>query len=162
MVCLGNICRSPLAEGILKRKLEIAGLNWEVESAGTNGYHIGESPHKFSQKIARLNGIDISCQKCRLFTRKDVDYFDKIYTMANDVIDEMRWIAKGNLDENKVELLLDTIFPGEKKDIPDPWYGGEEGYHEVYNLINQACEKIVQDALNEKKKKHIVESGTAS
>lgn len=147
MVCLGNICRSPLAEGILKHKLEKAGLSWEVESAGTNGYHIGENPHRLSQKVARHNGIDISCQECRLFTKEDVEYFDRIYAMANDVIEEMKWIAKDKFNTKKIDLLLNVLYPGQNKDVPDPWYGGEDGYHEVYKLIDEACEKIVENAL---------------
>ncbi len=147
MVCLGNICRSPLAEGILKQKLERAGLDWQVDSAGTNGYHIRENPHKLSQKVAKHNGIDISCQECRLFTKADVKDFDLIYAMAVDVIEEMKWIAKDKFDSSKIHLLLDVLYPGEQKDIPDPWYGGEDGYHEVYKLISTACDKIVAEAL---------------
>ena len=94
MVCLGNICRSPLAEGILQEKIKKAGLNWEVDSAGTNGYHVGEQPHYLSQKVAKLKGIDISCQRCRRFVKEDFKRFDKIYAMAGDVIEEMKWICK--------------------------------------------------------------------
>src|SRR5271154_6640405 len=98
MVCLGNICRSPLAEGILRDKIEKAHLNWTVDSAGTNGYHVGEAPHPLSQKVARLNSIDISRQRARRFTAADFQRFDKIYAMAGDVIDEMRRIAGRQFD----------------------------------------------------------------
>ena len=87
MVCLGNICRSPLAEGILRHKAKEAGLNWQVDSAGTNGYHVGEAPHHLSQKVAKLNGIDICEQRARRFVKEDFDRYDKIYAMADDVID---------------------------------------------------------------------------
>src|SRR5215210_8348518 len=81
MVCLGNICRSPLAQGILEHKAKNAGLDWHVDSAGTNGYHVGEAPHKFSQKVARANGIDICHQRARNFVKEDMDRYDKIYAM---------------------------------------------------------------------------------
>src|SRR5438270_4899577 len=106
MVCLGNICRSPLAEGILKHKAAEAGLPWTVESAGTNGYHVGEAPHHLSQKVASLNGIDICEQRARKFVKEDFDRYDKIYAMADDVIDEMRSIARYKYDAAKVDLLL--------------------------------------------------------
>ncbi len=144
MVCLGNICRSPLAEGILQAKAEAAGLNWVVESAGTNGYHVGEAPHKLSQKVALLNGIDISCQKARRFRAADFDEYDFIYAMAEDVIDEMKYIAKHRYDASKVDLLMNLLHPGKNQDIPDPWYGTEPGYHEVYLMISQACDKLIE------------------
>ncbi|MEO5889644.1 MAG: low molecular weight protein-tyrosine-phosphatase [Ferruginibacter sp.] len=145
MVCLGNICRSPLAEGILQDKIKKAGLDWEVDSAGTNGYHIGEQPHRLSQKVAKIKGIDISCQKCRRFVKEDFDRFDLIYAMAADVIDEMKWIAKEKYNDALVDLLLNESHPGENRDIPDPWYGTEPGYHKVYDLINEACAAIIEN-----------------
>jgi low molecular weight protein-tyrosine phosphatase len=146
MVCLGNICRSPLAEGILQDKAWKAGLNWSVESAGTNDYHIGEAPHPLSQKVAKLNGIDICKQRKRKFVAEDFTRFDKIYAMSADVIDEMKSIAKKNFDEKKVDLLLNEIFPGQNVDVPDPWYGPEPGFHQAYKLIEEACEAIIKKA----------------
>lgn len=148
LVCLGNICRSPLAEAILQDKAFKAGLNWSVESAGTNGYHTGEPPHALSQKVARLNGIDISKQKARDFAPVDFDRFDKIYAMAEDVIDDMRRIARKNFDENKVELLLNELFPGKNMEVPDPWYGPEAGFHQVYKILDEACEAIIKKYLS--------------
>lgn len=144
MVCLGNICRSPLAEGILAQKVQERGLNWEIDSAGTNGYHTGEAPHRLSQKVARLNGIDISAQRSRMFTKEDLQSFDLIYAMATDVIFSMKRIAGKHFDETKVKLLLDELHPGENMDVPDPWYGEESGYHEVYKMIDEACDAIVE------------------
>lgn len=144
MVCLGNICRSPLAEGILKHKAKQQGLNWIVESAGTNGYHVGEAPHPLSQKVARLNGIDICTQRARRFVKEDFDRYDKIYAMADDVIDDIRRIAKDRYDASKVELFLNELHPGKNHSVPDPWYGPEPGYHEVYELIDKTCEAIVK------------------
>jgi protein-tyrosine phosphatase len=143
MVCLGNICRSPLAEGILQSKARQAGLNWQVDSAGTNGYHVGEAPHPLSQKVARLNGIDICDQRARRFVKEDMERYDKIYAMADDVIDDIRRIAKGRYDESKVELFLNELYPGKNASVPDPWYGEEPGYHEVYELIDKACDQII-------------------
>lgn len=144
MVCLGNICRSPLAEGILQHQANKAGLNWSVESAGTNGYHNGEPPHQFSIKVAQQNGIDISQQRSRKFTAADFEVYDKVYAMAADVIDDIKRIAKNKFDSSKVDLLLNEIYPGQNRDVPDPWYGPEPGYHEVFALIEKACNKIVK------------------
>ena len=146
MVCLGNICRSPLAEGILQHKAWKAGLKWSVESAGTNNYHIGEAPHPLSQKVAKLNGIDICKQRKRKFVAEDFNRFDKIYAMSADVIDEMKSIARKSFDEKKVDLLLNELFPGQNVDVPDPWYGPEPGFHQAYKLIEEACEAIIKKA----------------
>ncbi len=143
MVCLGNICRSPLAEGILKQKAIAAGLDWEIESSGTNGYHTGEPPHILSQKVALLNHIDISTQRSNRFMAEDFERYDKIYAMAEDVVLSMKMIAKNKFDASKVELLLNELYPGKNIDVPDPWYGEEPGYHEVFNIIDEACEKII-------------------
>ncbi|HMH20755.1 MAG TPA: low molecular weight protein-tyrosine-phosphatase [Puia sp.] len=144
MICLGNICRSPLAEGILQHKARLAGLDWEVDSAGTNGYHIGEAPHPFSQKVARLNGIDISHQHARKFVADDYQRWDKIYVMAEDVLDEVKRIAGKKFDASKTELLMNEAFPGMDMDVPDPWSGPESGYHEVFKLIDKAAAKIIE------------------
>lgn len=144
MVCLGNICRSPLAEGILQQKADKAGLNWIVESAGTNGYHTGEAPHHLSQKVAKLNGIDINKQRSRKFVKEDFEQYDKIYAMANDVLDDIKRIAGKNYSNAKTELFLNELYKGENRDVPDPWYGDEDGYHEVFAIIEEACEAIVK------------------
>ncbi len=144
MVCLGNICRSPLAEGILQVKAAAAGLDWEIDSAGTNGYHVGEAPHRLSQKVALQHGIDISSQRARRFRAADFDNYDKIYAMAADVMDEMKSIARQRYDATKVDLLLNELHPGRQLDVPDPWYGPEPGYHEVFALIAAACDKLIE------------------
>ena len=143
MVCLGNICRSPLAEGILQRKADEAGFGWVVDSAGTNGYHVGEPPHKLSQKVAKMNGIDISSQCARNFRADDFDKYDKIYAMAEDVIDEMKYIARNKFDASKVDLLMNELHPGKNEDIPDPWYGTEPGYHRTYEMIDKATDAMI-------------------
>jgi protein-tyrosine phosphatase len=144
MVCLGNICRSPLAEGLLQQRAKEAGLHWQVDSAGTNGYHNGEAPHPLSQKVARQNGIDISRQKSRKITAADFGRFDIIYAMADDVMHDMRRIAGNRFDETKAKLFLEEQFPGEGREVPDPWYGPEAGYHEVFELIDENCKVIVE------------------
>ena len=145
MLCLGNICRSPIAEGILKYKIEKAGLSWQVDSAGTNGFHIGEAPHQLSQKVSLENGIDISNQKSTLFMPDDFNKFDKIYAMANDVIVEMKYLSKDKFNSSNVDLLMNEFKPGANLDIPDPWYGPEAGYHQVYDLIEKACEALIKN-----------------
>lgn len=145
MVCLGNICRSPLAEGIMAHKIKAYGLNWKVDSAGTNGYHVGESPHPLSQKVAKLHGIDISRQRARSFAAADFDQFDRIYVMAEDVWEDVRRLGRQNYRNEKVVLLMNEAFPGSDMEVPDPWYGTEKGYHEVYALLDQACDAIIRN-----------------
>ena len=146
MVCLGNICRSPLAEGILQHKVNEAGLSWKVESAGTNSYHIGEPPHHLSQKVAQLNGLNICDQRARRFKPSDLEEYDLLYAMSKDVIDDMKTMAGNQWQQEKVKLLMDELHPGQQKDVPDPWYGPEPGYHEVYKMIEAACDKILKKA----------------
>jgi protein-tyrosine phosphatase len=143
MVCLGNICRSPLAEGLLRQKANAMGLRWLVDSAGTNGYHVGEAPHRLSQKVASANGIDISGQRARRFTAADFQHYDKIYAMAADVVDEIRRISGRQFDPSKVQLLMNELHPGQNEDVPDPYYGSEPGYHQVYNMIDAATDQII-------------------
>ncbi|RZM07730.1 MAG: low molecular weight phosphotyrosine protein phosphatase [Pedobacter sp.] len=146
MVCLGNICRSPLAEGILQDKAFKAGLNWTVESAGTNGYHNGEAPHVLSQKVAKHNGLDICQQRSRKFVADDFKMYDKIYALAGDVLQEIKRISKQQFDSSKAMLLMNELYPGKDMDVPDPYYGDERGYHEVYEQISRACDKIIESA----------------
>lgn len=144
MVCLGNICRSPLAEGILQHKARLAGLQWKVESAGTGAYHTGEAPHTLSQKVARMNGIDISNQKARQFVKEDILYYDKIYVMDSSNYNDVKRICREEWDADKVDLLLNESHPGQNRSVPDPWYGKEDGYHEVFKMIDEACGIIIQ------------------
>ncbi len=143
MVCLGNICRSPLAEGILQDKAFKAGLNWSVESAGTEAYHVGEAPHRLSQKVAKINGIDIGHQRSRKFVKEDILNFDKIYVMDEDNYTEVKRISKEFWNEKKVDMLLNELYADKGKCIPDPWFGNEDGYHAVFEMINRACEEII-------------------
>jgi protein-tyrosine phosphatase len=144
MVCLGNICRSPLAEGILRHKAEQAGLNWTIDSAGTSRYNVGCAPHHLSQKVAGLNGVSLEGQCARQFTAEDMETFDRIYVMDADNYAEVKRISGQKFDAAKVDFLLNVTHPGRNRAVPDPWYGPEAGYHEVYALIEQACAAIVQ------------------
>jgi protein-tyrosine phosphatase len=146
MVCLGNICRSPLAEGILQDKAFKAGLNWSVESAGTNHCHTGDSPHRLSQKIAKLNGIDISRQRARTFVPEDFERYDKIYALAEDVMNDIGYIAKDKFDGDKIDLLMNELYPGKNLDVPDPYYEGEPAFHEVFKMLDKVCDKIIEKA----------------
>lgn len=144
MVCLGNICRSPLAEGILAEKAAKAGLAWFVDSAGTSDYHIGEPPHPLAQKVSLLNGIDISTQRCRQFVENDLMKFDKIYAMDSANYLDIKRLCGKNWQNDKVKLILEELHPGKNMEVPDPWYGGEDGFHQVFKLLDDACERIIQ------------------
>lgn len=144
MVCLGNICRSPLAEGILRKKLDEAGITYvEVDSAGTSGYHSGENPDRRSVSNARKNGVDISKLISRKFTVVDFDRFDRIYVMDHSNYSYVIALAQHDTHREKVDLLLNVSHPGKNKPVPDPWYGGDEGFQLVFNLVDEACEKLV-------------------
>ena len=152
MVCLGNICRSPIAEGVLRHKIKEHGLNWTVESAGTGSYHIGEAPHRFSQKICVAHGIDISSFRASKFTAGDFDRYDKIYALAGDVYKEIKKIGGKQADMSKVDLFMNELRSGPPEalwmiceDVPDPYYGPEEGYTIVYEMIEKGCEAIIRN-----------------
>jgi protein-tyrosine phosphatase len=150
MVCLGNICRSPLAEGILKEKIQKAGLAWEVDSAGTSHYLTGNPPHKLSQKIAKEKGINICTQRCRQFVKQDMERFDKIYVMDEDNYVDVKRIAGDKWSEGKVDLLLNAAYPLENRSVPDPYHGVESDYHSVYEMIDKACDNIIKKAMDPK------------
>lgn len=144
MVCLGNICRSPIAEGVMRYKIEQHGLDWTVDSAGTESYHVGEAPHRFSQKICMEHGIDISMLRARRFKAGDFERFDMIYAMAADVFEEILDIANGHADRAKLDIFLNELEPGANQSVPDPYYGTEEGYTFVYELIDRTCDEIIK------------------
>lgn len=140
MVCLGNICRSPLAEGILKSKVNPATVF--VDSAGTGAWHSGELPDKRSIAIAKKHGIDITNQRARLFLVEDFNKFDKIYVMDKSNYVNVCKLAPNNKAIDKVELILNESFPNSDLEVPDPYYGGEQGFENVFNMLNDACEQI--------------------
>ncbi len=146
---MGNICRSPLAEGILRSKIEKEGLNWLVDSAGTGNYHTGEAPHYLSQKVARMHGIDISHLRARQFVKEDMILFDKIYVMDAENYTDVKKISGENWDAAKTDLLLNELHPGENRGVPDPWYEKEEAYYKVFEMMDKACKTIVSQNLKE-------------
>ncbi|MRH99872.1 low molecular weight phosphotyrosine protein phosphatase [Kriegella sp. EG-1] len=145
MVCLGNICRSPLAEGILKSKVNSA--NVYVDSAGTAGYHIGAKPDSRSIEIAQEFGIDITNQRCRKFSLNDFKKFDIIYVMDESNYENVLALALSASDKQKVKLLLDVLDYG-PHEVPDPYYGGKDGFKNIYYMIDEACSKIA-NSLNQ-------------
>ncbi|RAV29979.1 low molecular weight protein-tyrosine-phosphatase [Sinomicrobium soli] len=140
MVCLGNICRSPLAEGILRSK--ISPEKAEIDSAGTAGYHIGETPDQRSVAIARKNNIDISSLRGRKFGVSDFDRFDHIYVMDRSNYDNVIEMARHEGDREKVALILNLSNPGSNTEVPDPYYGGAEGFSDVYRMLDKACDVL--------------------
>ena len=140
MVCLGNICRSPLAEGILQSK-----VNKElvfVDSAGTAAYHLGNLPDERSIAVAKQYGIDISNQQARKFTEKDFLNFDVIYAMDKSNYQNIISLATSDEDLEKVKMILNESQPNKNYSVPDPYYGGEIGFEEVYKMLNKACDSI--------------------
>ena len=148
MVCLGNICRSPLAEGILASKL--SSDNFTVDSAGTGDYHIGKKPDSRSIEIAKLNGLDISKQKAKQFTAQDFIDYDYIFAMDNSNYQNILALAPNLKAKEKVKLILNELFENENADVPDPYFGLENGFEIVYNMLDEVCDKIATNL----KKKH--------
>jgi len=142
MVCLGNICRSPLAEGILSHKTK--SLDIEVDSAGTAAYHIGERPDIRSIEIANNYGIDLTSQRARQFSIQDFDEFDKIYAMDTSNYANIISLARDENDRKKVDVILNETRPASFKSVPDPYYGGNNGFQHVYEMLEEASNIIVQ------------------
>ena len=141
MVCLGNICRSPLAEGVLKSKVNSDVI---VDSAGTAAYHTNELPDSRSIEIALLNRIDISNQRARKVTTKDLDYYDFIYAMDKENYNNLLAIAQNNEQKAKIHMIMNELYPDKNIDVPDPYYGGEKGFSEVFNMLDKATDEIIK------------------
>ncbi len=144
MVCLGNICRSPLAEGLLKSKVDPESVL--VDSAGTGGYHIGSSPDPRSVAVAKKYNIDISEQRCRLFSKNDFIHFDLIYVMDQSNYSDIIALADDQQHIRKVRLLLEESDLG-TQEVPDPYYGGARGFEMVFDMIDKACDAVAQRIL---------------
>jgi protein-tyrosine phosphatase len=142
MVCLGNICRSPLAEGILASKLPKN--KFTVDSAGTGSWHIGRQPDERSIAIAKKHNLDISKQIGRQFTKSDFDAFDYIYAMDRSNYQDIMRLSDNISDKEKVQLILDELFPNENVDVPDPYYGVANGFEVVYNMLDETCDLIAK------------------
>ncbi|OYQ37782.1 protein-tyrosine-phosphatase [Flavobacterium cyanobacteriorum] len=147
MVCLGNICRSPLAEGILQSKLPRD--KFFVDSAGTGNWHVGQGPDKRSVLTAKSRGLDISCQTARQFNVEDFTKFDHIYVMDTSNYKDVVMLAPDTAAKAKVKLMMDEIFPGQNVDVPDPYWSEQGGFDKVYDMLDEACTLVAKKLLNE-------------
>ncbi len=143
MVCLGNICRSPLAEGIMKQKIQESGLDWEVDSAGTSHWHVGEAPDHRSVSVARRRGIDICSQRGRQLQAEDLDHFDLIYAMDSSNYNDIKRLINAPSQEAKIEMIMNVVSPGRNQAVPDPYYGND-GFEGVFDMLDDACTKVVE------------------
>ena len=151
MVCLGNICRSPIADGVLRHKVNKLNLNIIVDSAGTANYHIGASPDKRMIATAKMKGVDIGFLKARQFEYKDFEEFDSIFVMDQNNYKNVIQLAKTDQDKCKVKLLLDVTSKVHRKEVPDPYYGTQTDFEEVYELVDQATDAIIESYLADEK-----------
>ena len=145
MVCLGNICRSPMADGLLRAKVAQESMDIEVDSAGTSGYHVGDTPDPRMRATAKSMGVNIDDLTSRQFVQADYDRFDVIYAMDESNRDNMFRLARNEEDKQKVKLILNEIYPGENMSVPDPYYGGDQGFIDVFNMLDEATSKIISD-----------------
>lgn len=144
-VCLGNICRSPLAEGIFNHKANQLGLNVEADSAGFERFHRGDPADSRSVNVARAHGIDLSGHIARMFTVRDFDQYDRIYVMDSTNYNDVMGVARDSNDESKVDYIMNLMYPGENRPVPDPWYGGKEGFEKVFQMLDQACDALIKE-----------------
>lgn len=144
MVCLGNICRSPLAKGLLIKKLQEKNITWvEVDSAGTSDYHIGGKADQRTLESGKKHGIDLSSHRGRQFSPYDFDAFDLIYAMDRENYSDILYLASNEDERKKVKLILNEITPGANLSVPDPWFGGEKDFEKVFHLLDKACDVII-------------------
>lgn len=145
MVCLGNICRSTLAQGILEKKVQTYKLDWHIDSAGTNGmWNEGQHPHHLSTQVAHEHGIDITTQQARQLLPNDILLFDKIWVMDKQNYIDAKNIFKDNWQPEKLSLILDLLPHKKNQSIPDPYGKGIEAFEDVYDILDEACEAIIQ------------------
>ena len=145
MVCLGNICRSPLAEGILRQKINEKGLDWEVDSAGTSGYHAGSLPDTRSIGVAKAHGVDILDQRSRPLQDADFSNFDLVYVMDKANLRDVKAMAPTVELAKKVQLIMDLVHPGAHVEVPDP-YWNDHGFEGVFQMLDEACSVLVSQA----------------
>lgn len=144
MVCLGNICRSPIADGLLRKKVEEHGLDIKVDSAGTSAHHVGEKPDERMRKTAKSFGTSIDFLRARQFTIEDFDAFDIIYAMDQSNYNNIITLAKNDADKAKVKLFLNELYPNENRAVPDPYFGGKQGFIDVYKMVDATTDKILE------------------
>jgi protein-tyrosine phosphatase len=143
-VCLGNICRSPLAEGILRNKFEEEGIKGTIHSCGFEPFHEGQHPDPRAITTARKNDIDISNKVARLFKVEDFEIYDYIYVMDSMNYADVMRVARDDADREKVDFLLNLVDEGSNNEVPDPYYGGADGFDNVYTMMDIACDKIIE------------------
>lgn len=148
MVCLGNICRSPMAEGILRKKISDQNLEVEVDSCGTANYHVGDSPDRRAQQTIRKHGHDISDLRGRQFEISDFDRFDLIYTMDENNYHNVLALARSEKDKLKVHMIMNEAYPEQNIAVPDPYYGGINGFEETYKMLDLATDRILEKIKN--------------
>lgn len=146
MVCLGNICRSPLAEGILRSKLDAD--KFIIDSAGTGSWHAGEKPDPRTIKVAQKFKLDITSQRARQFTPQDFDEFDHIFVMDASNKENILKLASDDSHHTKVKLILNELFENENVDVPDPYQGDDRDFEHVYNLLDEACTIVAEKLKN--------------
>jgi len=152
-VCTGNICRSPLAEGILREKLESYDIPAVVDSCGFESFHIGDPPDHRAQQVARKYGIDIASHRARLFKVADFERFDRIYAMDSSHYHRLMGLANTDTARGKVDYILNVLYPGQNRPVEDPWYHGMEAFEQVFNQLDRACERICEELLPGPKRK---------
>ncbi len=144
MVCLGNICRSPIAHGLLQHKADQRGLGWKVDSAGTSDWHAGELPNEKSIRVMKEHGIDITYQRSRLLTRQDLKDYDLIYVMDESNLANVVNMASSEAEINKIKMIMNEVQEGQNEPVPDPWGLSQQHYEEVYAMLDEATDKIIE------------------
>lgn len=145
MVCLGNICRSPMAEGLLRKRADERGIDVITDSAGTSDYHIGEAPDKRMQKTGSERNVPIDDLRGRQFQVSDYHQFDHIFVMDRSNYSNVIALASSEEDKRKVRLMMDLVHPGENIEVPDPYFGGEEGFNQVFDMLDKACHQLLDE-----------------
>ena len=151
MVCLGNICRSPLAEGIMRDKIRKMNLPWEVDSCGTSAWHLGEHPHRGSLEIAQSQGVDMTGLYARQFEVNDFDRFDLILVMDEQNEKDVLSLARSNADRSKVRLILKYNPDSQRLNVPDPYFEG--GFDGVYDMLDRAIDGVIEQGVQGLKSK---------
>lgn len=150
MVCLGNICRSPLAEGIMRKKMQLNHINGHVDSCGFESFHRGDQPDRRSIQVAIQHGIDISGHRGKMFEASFFDEFDRIYVMDSSNYRDVSAVARNSNDLGKVDYIMNALYPGSNMPVPDPYYGGQADFSKTWELLDEATDKIIESIVKKK------------
>lgn len=148
MVCLGNICRSPMADGLLRKKVADNNLDVVVESAGTGDWHVGEAPDPRMRETAKRNGVPIEELRGRHFKVEDFDEFDRIIVMDKSNFENVTKLARDEKDTQKVEMFLNLTHPNKDLEVPDPYFGGDEGFQDVFKMLDAGTDVLIEELKN--------------